>query len=188
MTGAVIASEDPQPTYDNRAAVLRSEMRAILDALGRGDERAARARAAGFALPQPRAWMDLTFGPAGERLTADYAPLAAQLPQMVDALKPLLGAGPIDVSVERFTEADDAAATGYQIAALAAMTRPVPLYSVRLSSGGEATRTVYHVWSFVDVDGQFRWIGKLRPLVGAPPGPGLDPLELRVRDRSRAPK
>jgi hypothetical protein len=176
-------------TADPRAEALRQDIRAIVDAIARGDERTARSRAGELAMPRAGAWFAETFGAAGERIAAEYDPLAGQLPQLVDALRPWVSAGPVDIAVERFADPADPGATGYQAAALAAMERRVPLYSVRLtaSAGDAGASGVYHLWSFVDVDGRFRWVGKMRPLVGAPPGTGIDPLELRLRDRPALP-
>ena len=178
------------PLADPRAEELRAELQGIVDAIARGDERSARSRADDLALPRARTWFDATFGAAGERIDAEYQPLAGQLAQLVDALRPWIARGPTRVVVERFTDATDPAATGYQAAALAAMERPVALYSARLivASGDAGPPAVFHLWSFVDVDGRFRWIGKMRPLVGAPPGTALDPLELRIRDRVAPPR
>jgi hypothetical protein len=158
---------------DPGAAALESEVGGLLAAIADGDDEGARRRAGALALPDADRWF-----------AAEYAPVAAALPQLVDALRPFAARRPT-LSVERFTEATDTAATGYQAAALAAMDRPVPLYSLRLTlAEDDAGPAVgYHLWSFADVDGRLRWIGKLRPLVGTPPGDGADLLELRVRDR-----
>jgi hypothetical protein len=169
---------------DPGAAALESEVGGLLAAIADGDDEGARRRAGALALPDADRWFAMTFGPAGAAVAAEYAPVAAALPQLVDALRPFAARRPT-LSVERFTEATDTAATGYQAAALAAMDRPVPLYSLRLTlAEDDAGPAVgYHLWSFADVDGRLRWIGKLRPLVGTPPGDGADLLELRVRDR-----
>jgi hypothetical protein len=173
---------------DPGAAALESEVGNLLAAIADGDDGAARRRAGELALPDADRWFAATFGPAGVAVAAEYAPIAAELPQMVDALRPLAGRRPA-LAVERFTDATDTGATGYQAAALAAMSRPVALYSVRLTLAEDDAGPAigYHLWPFVDVDGHLRWIGKLRPLVGAPPGDGADPLELRVRDRVAPP-
>jgi hypothetical protein len=173
---------------DPGAAALESEVGGLLAAIADGDDEGARRRASALALPDADRWFAVTFGPAGAAVAAEYAPIAAELPQMVDALRPLAARRPT-LTVERFTDATDTAATGYQAAALAAMARPVPLYSVRLTLAEDDVGPAvgYHLWSFADVDGRLRWVGKLRPLVGAPSVDGADPLELRVRDRVAAP-
>jgi hypothetical protein len=173
---------------DPRTAALRGEVGALLEAIAAGDDDDARQRAARLALPDAERWFAVTFGPAGGAVAAEYAPLAAELPQLTEALRPFAGRRPV-ITVERFGDATDTAATGYQAAALSAMARPVPLYSVRLTLAADdaGAEVAYHLWSFVDVDGHFRWIGKLRPLVGTPPGDGADPLEVRVRDRVAPP-
>ena len=169
--------------------VLEAEMRSLVDELVRNDERAARQRVAAFQLPDARSWMTETFGPAGAGLADEYKAVAGQLPQLVDVLHDLVRRGQTRIVVERFTDPADLAATGYQATALTLMRKPVPLYSVRLISEADAGPSgVYHLWSFVYVDGRFRWIGKLRALAAAPrPTEGVDPLELRVRDRAAKP-
>jgi hypothetical protein len=173
---------------DPRVAALQGEVGALIEAIAAGDDDDAHQRASGLALPDAERWFAATFGPAGGAVAAEYAPLAAELPQMTEALRPLAGRRPV-ITVERFADATDTGATGYQAAALSAMARPVPLYSVRLTLPADdaGPEVAYHVWSFVDVDGRFRWVGKLRPLVGTPPGDGADPLEVRVRDRVAPP-
>jgi hypothetical protein len=181
-SGGAAAGGDP------RAAALEREVGGILAAIADGDDGEARRRAGALALPDAERWFAATFGAAGAAVAAEYAPVAAALPQLVDALRPFAGRRPA-LAVERFAEATDTGATGYQAAALAAMDRPVALYSVRLTlvADDAGPAVAYHLWSFADVDGRWRWIGKLRPLVGAPPGDGADPLELRVRERVAAP-
>jgi len=180
--GQAASTDANDPVLDG----LRDELERLLTEVARGNDAAARQRAANLALPDAPVWMTETFGDAGQALAAEYAPLAATLPRFVETARGLVRAGQNAIVVERFTNATDPAATGYQAAALARMQSPVPLFSARFTTrrdGGPPA--VFHMWSFVIIDGRFRWIGKLRALAAtAPSVDGRDVLELRVRDRA----
>jgi hypothetical protein len=170
------------PDHD-RSADLVAIVEAMLRDAKRGDTAALERRARSFALRDPARWFTTTFGPAGEALARDYGSRAPALGDLAAVFRDRAAAGQTQVTVERFTDPGDDAATGYQAAALSAMQHPVALYSVRLIADGSAEG--YHLWSFVWADGGFRWVGKLREL-GTPGArvDGIDVGELRRRDAS----
>jgi hypothetical protein len=65
------------------------------------------------------------------------------------------------VSVTKIESATDDNGTGSQKQALAAMKVKVPLYTVRFREQ-PGTSSGYTLWSFVYVDGGFRFIGKMQ--------------------------
>jgi hypothetical protein len=100
------------------------------------------------------------------------------------ALKKFASDGKTEISVERFTQADDPMANGNETYALRHAKQPLVLYSVRITPPGK--RMGIHLYSFAYVDKGFRFLGKMSTLV--PPDGKDDPMlsavaELRNKDR-----
>lgn len=96
-------------------------------------------------------------------------------------MKVLIDGGRTAVHAERFADAEQPGAVGYQCLALASMKKRVPLYSVRLTLPDG--KRPWHLWSFVHHAGTFRYVGKLRGVEKRPPpADGRDPLEYRPSD------
>ena len=116
-------------------------------------------------LPEPGTWFRDHFGKRGNKLASQYS----KIPPDIGRLATLIREAVVDtnqsqVKVDKFTSKDEPNAVGYQLRALEAAQKPLSLYSVRLSS--PVDKTVSHIWSFVHVDGTFRFVGKLKNLVG----------------------
>ncbi len=112
-------------------------------------------------LPSHAGWFARVFGePAAAKLTAEYGAVLQSFE--ADAAKLFAGVvqkGQSDIRVVRFTSAGDPAAVGNQRDAMAAMTTPTPLYSVRFVQPGE--KLGMHLYSFVHADGGFRFAGRM---------------------------
>jgi hypothetical protein len=171
--------------YPDGTAGLEQLFTDLVAALEKGDLARAHALSRSLALSEPRTWFTSTFGSAdGQRLSAAYANDITTIEQLADALAPLVARGQTRVVIDALERPSDPDAVGYQDLALQGMKRKVTLYSVRLVR--PAGPETFHLWSFVYDHGGFRWIGKLKPLAKGLPeiGPsGIDPLELRPRDR-----
>jgi hypothetical protein len=165
--------------YDQSTDGLRRLLEDLLDAV-RADDRTKIDRLTGsLQLEDPKAWFNDIFGnELGDKLTADYQEVAGAFGQLESLFDGLLEAGQTNVAVERFHEAGDPNATGYQNLALAAMRNNSPLYSARFTADDQAAG--FHLWSFVYDGGGFRWVGKLKAVYS---GKRSDPdlLELRAR-------
>jgi len=122
-------------------------------------------------LPRHQAWFAEMFGEAAAiGLSAEYEEhlasgamrdIAVKLTEDVYAAAAARANRDEIVLVEGFSSPYSSNATGLQRAALAAMSRPTPLYLVTIPSA-------YQLSSFVFVDGHWRWIGKLQALAAAP--------------------
>jgi hypothetical protein len=188
LSGAACGSDDSPAApgrYPDGTAGLEQLFTDLCAAIAKGDDAKARALTNSLALSDARTWFTVAFGSAdGQRLSAEYASAAASMEGLVEALQPLVARGQTRVVIDALERPSDPDAVGYQDLALQAMKRKVTLYSVRLVR--PAGPETFHIWSFVYDRGGFRWIGKLKSLAKGLPevGPaGIDPLELRPRDR-----
>jgi hypothetical protein len=189
MTAVPACSSDDSHTgasrYPDGTAGLEQLFTDLCAAIAKGDKAKARALTRSLALSDARTWFTVAFGSAdGQRLSAEYASAASSMEGLADALEPLVARGQTRVVIDALERPSDPDAVGYQDLALQAMKRKITLYSVRLVR--PAGPETFHIWSFVYDRGGFRWIGKLKALAKGIPevGPaGIDPLELRPRDR-----
>jgi hypothetical protein len=148
------------------------------------DLRAGKADPKGLALPDARGWYAELFGDAAaaDRLVAELQHPRRKVEDLPKALKDMEKAGRSQITVERFTEADDPNANGVQSFALRSAKKPVALYSVRLTPPGKPLGT--HIYSFVYVDGGFRFAGPMKTLKGEPASAEVEAVaELRNKDR-----
>ena len=195
--------------YEESRNGLQSLFKDMLGAVAAEDRAQARHLAKTLALQTPREWFDTTFGEelggeayeefdalmskpdsagAGEQGGDQKAAKSgSQVAAIVHLVEQLHKDDQTRFVVERFTEAKDDAATGYQAAALSKMAEATPLYSVRAIDRDR--EKVFHIWSFVYQKGWFRWVGKMRVLAadedGGPPAVEEgkpDVLEYRQRD------
>jgi len=72
-------------------------------------------------------------------------------------------AGKTEIRVVKIESADDKNGNAFQGAALKAMARPIALYTVRFTKPGEPLGTT--LWSFAKIDGEFRYLGRMYPLL-----------------------
>jgi hypothetical protein len=132
-------------------------------------------------LPDPLAFFSAHFPlEVAARLADEYK---AQPPGLAAFLATQKKQGRTELRVEKFERADDPDAVGYQEHALAAMTAPIPLYSLRLRAPGQ--RNGRHLYSFVHDGGQWRYLGPMKQVkAGLAEDPKLDAVAgLRAKDR-----
>lgn len=183
------APEEPGPVeYENNEAGLTKLFDDLLVALrsDTGEKTAARL-VHSLILPDHEGWFSDNFSSKRRLrgLNEDYEQLKADIGHLALTLRGYVGKNQTKVRVAKFSQGKTDGAVGYQIKALAMTTnKQLELWSVRLS--GEDS--VYHVWSFVYVDGTFRYIGKLKSLVKKNDRKlvnNRDTLEFTEADRAR---
>jgi len=118
-------------------------------------------------LPDPARWFKAHF-PAdlASSLASDYETEAEKSGGKGGGISGVVAKarekGQTEVKVASFTAAVDMAANGLQNAALQRMTSPATLHTIRMTKPGEASGTT--IWSFAEVDGTYRFVGKMRRL------------------------
>ena len=135
-------------------------------------------------MKDPKAWFAKTFGDeaAAARLAEEVQDPRRKVEQLPKVLKDLKENGRSELTVEKFEKDDDPNANGVQSFALKNAKAPLALYSVRLTPPGKPTGV--HIYSFVYVDGGFRFAGPMKTLNDKPGSPELDAVaELRNKDR-----
>lgn len=128
------------------------------------------------------AWFEAHFDAAvATRLSAELAPRLSQYAGVAKGIAAQQARGRTVIRAEKFTDPDDDAATGVQSLALKAMTKPVAIYSVRMTEPGK--KSGFHLYNFVYDDG-FRLMGKMKKVDDKPPAsPEVEALgEIRMRD------
>ena len=147
--------------YPESTDGLKRLMSDILTATKAGDKEKAASLVKGLMLTDHSAWFKETFGDAtGAKLSDDYAKFLGEFePSASQLFAQMVEKGQSNIQINRFEKAGDPKATGLQNDALKAMKSPTPLYSVRFIKPGEDAGM--HLWSFVFVDGGFRFIGKM---------------------------
>lgn len=176
---------EPEATVADSPKVLMRLMKEISAAAVAGEEEKARRMCRALLLPDPQAWFDAIFGPeVGARLADEYAARAKLIDTLPAVFPELHAKGQTQMLVERHEDPKDPAATGYQSVAMARMKKPTRLYSVRfLEPDADAG---FSLWSFVHVDGAFRFAGKMRTVNPAKRSPHAAMLgELRRRDAEK---
>jgi len=158
------AQEKKDPAYPETADGLKSQIADLYRATKDGDKKKGAELAKALSLPKHEAWFQEIFGEEkGTKLAADYG---KQLPKLEGDIGQLFAkavkAEQSEFQVLRFEKAPDPKAVGAQNDALAAMKKPVPLYSVRFVKPGE--KLGVHIYSFAYADGGFRLVGKLQGL------------------------
>jgi hypothetical protein len=146
-------------------AGLKTVIEELLAAGKAGDAARVEELARGMVLPDHEAWFRRVFGAElAAKLAAEYAKLIATLEKEFDALlAQVLKENRTSVRVKAFRKADAPEANENQKRALRAMKTKVTLYSARLVRAEDKVGGI-HFYSFVYVDGAFRFVGKLRAL------------------------
>lgn len=145
----------------------------------------AKASAIGEALKPSKEWWNTTFGDElGPTLYHDYVNTEELGSQSIETLMRVADyQHQSEVHVVKLTGPADPESNGYQTAALAAMKKPVPLYTVRLTRPGE--RDGMTLWSFTSIDGKPLYLGRMHALVRSLPDPLI--AELPVREGAALP-
>jgi hypothetical protein len=146
-------------------AGLKAAITELLAAGKAGDANRVEAIARGMVLPNHEAWFRRVFGAElAPKLAAEYAQLIETLEKEFDGLlAQVIKEHRTSVRVRACRNADDPEANGHQQRALRAMKTRVTLYSARLARAEDKVGGI-HFYSFVHVDGAFRFVGKMRAL------------------------
>ncbi len=187
MAGDLAPLPDPvstEPAVADSLEAFHARMKQLLEACAGDDPTAAEANARDLLLANPGAWFAEVFGAKHKRLPGlvkEYEARAAQLASLPTAIHDRMAAGQTEAQTERFIDADDELATGFQAHALRGMQKPIALYSLRLME--KDADAGWHLWSFAHVDGQFRFVGQMAALSPAAVDKLLRQLgSLRIKD------
>jgi len=146
-----------------------------------GDAIAIKAHSDALALPRANLWFRNRFGAKRARkLLAEYEPIANNPLQVAELVAKLQSDGLTELKVGKYDKVDDLAAVTYQARTLKAMRIADPLFSARLAT--KDGKKAFHLWSFAHVDGQFRYIGKLKAISRPDRLGDLDLNEFRPTD------
>lgn len=160
--GDTTAPTNTASTYPDSTDGLKKLISDILAASKAGDKEKVSTLVKSLMLTNHEAWFKQTFGDdKGAKLSADYGKFLGDFePSASELFAKMVEKGQTNIQVDRFAKAGDPKAVGLQEDALKAMKSAVPLYSVRLLEPGKDTGM--HLYSFVYVDGAFRFISKLK--------------------------
>jgi hypothetical protein len=150
-------------TYEATTAGFDELAKDLVVAVKDDDESAFEAIVKAFELPNAKIWFETTFGPeAGARLLAEYdaSPMKDWKRGYPELRKLVVDQGRDTITTSRHDSPDDDMATGHQANALRAMKQKVPLYRIQLTRPDGSKS--FTLWSFVHVDGKFRFIGKTK--------------------------
>jgi hypothetical protein len=154
-------AQTTSPSYPPTSDGLSQFIKEMLEAADERDADKLVAMSESLLLPDAGKWFKRVFGdPLGTRLATayekdmkDFAPGLALLFLRLKNPKHLA------VIVTCVETVDDPSAKMYQVFAMQAMKRPVPLYSILIRQ--EGSNASIGLWSFVHVDGRFRLAGKM---------------------------
>ena len=149
-------------SYPDTTDGMKSLIEAIYNAAKANDKDKLAVYIRSLKLPDRDAWFKKVFGEAlGGQLSIEYRDQLYEFDdQNTTLFKDLVSSSRSKVIAFKFDKPGDPRATGLQDAALKVMKIPTPLYSVRAVKPGEDRGT--QIWSFVYVDGGFRFIGELQ--------------------------
>jgi hypothetical protein len=162
---AALAQQPQAPAAAGGSAEdLKKLMQEMLTAAKAADATKVQTMANALVLPSHEAWFKQVFGDEkGAALAADYGPHTAEFAEQLGGFfAKLVEQGRTEVHTVLIDKSDSADATGLQSTAIAAMKQPMALYTAEFVVPGDKDGTT--LWSFVYVDGAFRFVGKLRPL------------------------
>ena len=146
-----------------QALALKKQLTAVLAASRKAGPGKLTPELKALTLPNHKQWFLKTFGPEhGPKLAASYSDGLKQLnTQLPTLFTNLIKQGRTEVRILRFTSPTPEA-VGNQRYALKAMIKPTPLYSARFVEPGKPRGL--HLYSFVEIDGNFHLAGKMRGL------------------------
>jgi hypothetical protein len=141
---------------------LEKQITALRDAVKTGDSKQVEGPLLdmGMVPDKAEAWFKSTFGDEkGAVLFKEWEEeIFKNLPKMVRPFKEANKDGKTEIKVIKI-EKGSKEGTGLQTAALEAMKKPQPLYTVKLLKPGETAGL--SLWSFAFIDGKFRMLGKM---------------------------
>ena len=116
-----------------------------------------------LALPDPYKFFTTAFGPTeGGILALEYDREVPKLGTIHMFFKAGKTKGRTQILVEKHVSADDENANALQEAAVRAMKTPMAIYTVNVVEPGKTIGS--SLWSFAYVDGNFRYLGKMKAL------------------------
>ena len=181
--GMIVKTPGPQD-HPATTGGLAAQLGELFVAQESGEEAIIELHVATLGLPKPRTWFRDHFGAKrARRLVRGYQPIADNLEQVANLMKKLRSDGLSELAVSKHQLVDDYQAVVYQTRALKVMQIAAPLYSVRFQS--KPKDKVFHLWSFVHVDGRFRYVGKMKTLAKADKVGGRDLNEFRPADAAK---
>jgi len=150
-----------EPIYPDTADGLKKLMEDTLAAVKAGDKEKASTLIKAMQLPDAKAWFNSTWGEEkGKGMANAYARLEKNFEKdFTKVFEKLAKDGRTYPTVHKIESATDDNASGAQKKAIEAMKQKVALYSVDF--GPQPGETGFNLRSFVFVDGQFRFAGKL---------------------------
>jgi hypothetical protein len=167
-------------------------LKALVTHLGTVDDARAEALAEGLALEDAEGWFKKHFGAAEAAALAEEYVVKNRASALTMALYARNQRGQSDLVVERFDDAADPNAVGYQELALQAARAPLVLYSVRAVSSDKKKITRWHLYNFVYLQDAWKLVGPMKALATAKRDPAgemradlrLDTaLSLRTKER-----
>jgi hypothetical protein len=155
------SAQTSKPSYPPNADGLKQFFEEMRDAVQKRDGEKVVAMSQMIILPDAQGWFKKTFGDkAGSKLATAYE---TDMKSFAGKWALVFSAFCMDKKVNIITNGietpENPDAKMYQVFALEAMKNPVPLYSVTLEN--LETHETVGLWSFVNVDGQFRLVGKM---------------------------
>jgi hypothetical protein len=150
--------------YADSADGLKAYMTDLSAAANGGDAALATRMADGLIYKDAAGWFKKTFGDdKSDLLAAEYAAATkGGSAGLVDMLKAQKAKDRTEFLAERFTDASDPNACGYQQTAIESAKAPLTISSWRAVQPGK--QTGQHLFNFVYVDGQWRFLGPLKML------------------------
>lgn len=169
--------------YADSAEGLKSYMSDLSAAALADDSAKATPLAEGLIFKDADGWFKTTFGDdKAAALSKEYAGVTKSgAAGLIGMFKVQKAKNRTEFIVERFENASDPAAVGYQQTAMEAAKTPLVVHSVRIVEPGKTSGQ--HLYNFVYIDGKWRFVGPMKSI--KPPGSAeLDAVAgLRGRDR-----
>lgn len=161
IPATVAARAGKEPEYPDTVDGLKKLMAEIYLETQQRKEAQIAGRFKSLVLPNPEAFYKGVFGDEkGPKVAAEYAERVKSFEADASRLfAKVVRDGQSDIRVLKFEKSPDPGAVGLQNDVLAAMKKPIALYSVRFVKPGE--RLGQHVYNFIYVDGAFRLVGKM---------------------------
>jgi hypothetical protein len=160
-----LRAED-KPKHEDTTDGLRDAMAEIVDAQRGKDEKKVQALCKVLVLPKYEAWFKSILAPdkSGPLIT-EYAKIVDKVPaDLAKALNDeVVKKERTEIRVFKVEKAHDVEAMASVQIVIANMKRKVPLYKVRFVVPGKETDG-YTLWSFVYVDNEFRYAGKMEKI------------------------
>ena len=149
--------------YEESAAGLKKLNEDILAAVKAKEDAKATALIKGLALNNHAEWFTKTFGEEkGKGMNAVYSKRMENFDaDLLKFYQAQLAANKTALTAYKLADAEAKEATGLQRDAMTAMKVKLPLYGLRFVDPGKGGNGM-HLWSFVYIDGGFKFVDKLR--------------------------